>query len=579
MTASPIERQDSQSVRRHQERAEELCAAAIRAVSGEPNVHFRGGLLHRDRTLLPMEAPHLHLEPEDDFHSFRGAADGMALRLLHSDAVLHRRLRPSDAVERLVFEMLEQFRVEAIGSRDHPGLMRNLRRRHVAWSLQFHHSGLTETSSGILLYTVAQICRSRVTREPVVEETEDLLETTRGSVVPLMGHDLSGLRRHRNDQRRFAQHALAIARTVGTMIQREDEEGDASSRGSGSTAKGRLPLFLDPAGDTDSGGIAASGHGRSGTGVAERYRVFTTAYDREHSAGSLVRPTLLKQYREHLDARIVEQRINLPLLARQLRLILAEPAVDGWEGGLESGTIDGRRLTQLISSPTEHRLFRMPRSEPRAHTLLTILVDCSGSMNQYSVQVAVLADTFARVMEVIGGKSEILGFTTGSWSGGRALRDWRRGGRTKFPGRLNERSHIVFKDAETSWRRGRVGIAGLLKADLFREGLDGEAVDWACQRLEQHDARKRVLVVVSDGAPMDTATLLHNDGDYLDRHLIDVVRKHEDKAAVQVYGLGVGLDLSRYYGRSHAIDLSGGVDNRVLREVVAMIAGAGIGHR
>ena len=137
----------------------------------------------------------------------------------------------------------------------------------------------------------------------------------------------------------------------------------------------------------------------------------------------------------------------------------------------------------------------------------------------------------------------------------------------------------MFKDADTPWRRGRTGVAALWKADLFREGIDGEAVDWACQRLEDHEVGKRLLIVVSDGAPMDSATGLHNDADYLDRHLIDVVQRQERRAVVQIYGLGVGLDLSRYYSRSHAIDLSAGVDNGVLGEVVAMIAGRGIGHR
>ncbi len=583
MSAPPSQQEtrrqeETQAVRRRQERVEELCAAAIRALSGEPDVHFRGGWLHRERVLLPMYAPHLHPGPEDDFSSFRGAADGMALRLLHSDADLHRSLRPSGAVERLVFEMLEQFRVEALASPMHPGVVRNLRRRHVAWCLEFYHSGLTETSRGILIYTVAQICRSRVTREPVVEETEDLLETTRGSIVPLLGSDLAGLRAHRDDQARYAQHALAIARNVGAMIRSADAE-EADAEGDEGSDRGRLPLFLDPQDDSQTAGVGSLEEKGPGTSAGGGYRVYTTAYDREQTATSLVRPALLKEYRERLDRRVVEQRVNVPLLARELRLILADPAVDGWDGGLETGLIDGRRLTQLITSPTDHRLFRMPRVEPRTDCLLTLLIDCSGSMKQYAEQTAVLADTFARALELVGGQSEILGFTTGAWNGGRAFRDWRRGGRPVRPGRLNERSHMVFKDAATSWRRGRAGIAALLKQDLFREGLDGEAVDWACQRLEEHESGRRVLIVVSDGAPMDSATGLHNGEDYLDRHLIDVVQRHEQRAAVQVYGLGVGLDLSRYYSRSHAIDLSAGVDNRVLREVVAMVAGAGIGHR
>lgn len=568
-----------QAARRRQERVEELCAAAIRALSGEPDVHFRAGWLHRDRTPLPLYAPHLHPSPADDYASFRGAADGMALRLTHSDAALHEQLRPTGPVERLVFEMLEQFRVEALASRAHPGVITNLRHRHVSWSLAFYHSGLTETSRGILIYTVAQICRSRVTRESVVEETEDLLETTRGAIVPIIGHDLAGLRLHRDDQARYATHALGIAQAVGAMILSADEEEGSVHDAEESSSRGRLPLFLDSVSDSDSGAGASSGRGGVGTSKVTAYRVFTTTYDREHHAASLVRSSLLKDYREQLDQMMVEQRVNVSLLARELRLVLAKPVEDGWDGGLDAGHIDGRRLTQLISSPTEHRLFRLPRHEPLADCVLTVLIDCSGSMKQHSEQTAVLADAFARALELVGGRCEVLGFTTGAWNGGRALRDWRKAGRPALPGRLNERTHIVFKDADTPWRRDRRGISALLRKDLYREGIDGEAVDWACHRLAAHDSSRRLLMVVSDGAPMDSSTSLHNDDDYLDRHLIDVVRRHELRREVQLYGLGVGLDLSRYYSRSHAIDPSAGVDNRVLREVVAMIAGAGIGHR
>lgn len=580
MPAAPPQQIATHASRRHQERVEELCAAAIRALSGETDVHFRGAWLHRERTLLPMYAPHLHPSPEDDFVSFRGAADGMALRLVHSDAGLHRSLQPSGPVERLVFEMLEQFRVEALGSPALPGVIRNLRHRHRSWSLDFHHSGLTETSRGILIYTVAQICRSRVTREPVVEETEDLLETTRGSIVPLMGHDLAGLRRCRDDQEQYARHALGIARLVGSMIRRADEQEGIAEGEHETTGRGRLPLFLESVEDSaDTLGDASSGHGVAHPETRGAYRVFTSAYDREQTASSLVRPALLKEYREQLDQRLAEQRVNVHRLARELRLLLADPAVDGWDGGHEEGLIDGRRLTQLISSPTEHRLFRVLRSEPLADCLVTFLVDCSGSMKQYSEPIAVLVDGFARALELIGGRSEILGFTTEAWNGGRALRDWRSRGRPHQPGRLNERCHIVFKDADTSWRRGRSGIAALLKPDLFREGIDGEAVAWACQRMENREEGRRLLIVISDGAPMDGATGLHNDAEYLDRHLLDVVQQQEQRASVQIYGLGVGLDLSRYYSRSHAIDLSEGVGSRVLGEVVAMIAGRGIGHR
>ena len=198
---------------RHQQKVDELCAASIRAQCGDSALHFRGRRLFRGSKALPVYAAHLHPSPgHDDFGSFRGAADGMALRLASSDAALHKRLCPADMVARMVFELLEQIRVEAMAPGSMPGLVRNLRHRHEQWSLAFHHSGLTETAKGLLLYTVAQVCRARVTAQPVVDATEGVIEATRMALAPVLGLDLAGLRRDRADQAAYARHALAIAK-------------------------------------------------------------------------------------------------------------------------------------------------------------------------------------------------------------------------------------------------------------------------------------------------------------------------------------------------------------------------------
>ena len=567
---------EAQARARHQQRVEELCAAAIRALAGEADLHFRGRRLHRGRRRLPMFAPHLHPSLEaDDFGSFRGAADGLALRLSRSDAALHRRLAPADPAERLVFDLLEQIRVEARPPAGMPGVARNLRHRFEQWSLAFHRSGLTESARGILLYTVAQICRARVTGEPVLEETEDLLETTRGSIVPVLGHDLAALRRHRDDQAAYARHALSIARIVAEMVRSaDDERGDAEPGDDvdDRTALARFMALDDASGDGEMP-IAAPGRGRVLDDTDDGYRVFTRAYDRELSAATLVRRPLRLEYRERLDRRIAGQGVNLARLARELKALLALPARDDWDSGQEEGHVDGRRLAQLIASPAERRLFRTERMDPAADCLVAFLIDCSGSMKQHVESVAMLVDVLARALEMAGVATEILGFTTGAWNGGRALRDWQRAGRPPHPGRLNETCHVVFKSADTPWRRARPEVAALLEPLLFREGIDGEAVDWACARMLARAEPRRLLVVVSDGCPMDTATHLCNDPHYLDQHLREVVLRHDQARDVEIFGLGVGLDLSPYYGRSHALDLSAPPGNGVFREIVAMLGG------
>ncbi|MEI8324985.1 MAG: cobalt chelatase [Betaproteobacteria bacterium] len=560
---------------RHQQQVEELCAGTIRALSGETDLHFRGRRLHRGSQALPHFSPHLHPRPqEDDFSSFRGAADGLALRLLRSDPALHGSLCPGNPLERLLFELLEQIRVESQWPAGMRGVAHNLRHRYAQWSLRLHHCRLTDSDSGLLLYTVAQICRARVTGEPVLEETQDLLEATRAAIGPIIGRELAGLVRHRSDQAAYAQHARNIAKRIAEMIESANATGADASTQASEAQRAAFSLLLDFDAEVEDG-VAALGSGCNQVfdGDQGRYKIFTTAYDREVRAAALVRNEVLVRQRERLDQCIAASGLNIARLARQLRALLCDAGDDGWDSAQEEGRIDGRRLAQLVASPTERRLFRTERQHPVADAVFTFLIDCSGSMKQHIESVAVLVDVFVRALEQAGVASEVLGFTTGAWNGGHAQRDWLRAGRPLHPGRLNEVCHLVFKDADTSWRSARLGVAALLSSHLFREGVDGEAVEWACRRLDSRAEQRRLLLVVSDGCPMDGATKLANDAHYLDNHLRDVVAKQEWTARVAVFGVGVGLDLSPYYSRSQALDLAALPDNAALRDLLTMLGG------
>lgn len=559
---------------RQQQKVEDLCAASIRALSGDADIHYRGQRLHKGQRLLPVHAPHLQPDLEqDDFSSFRGMADSIALRLQYTDPVVHRQFCPADPVERLVFELLEQLRVETMVPAAMPGMTQNLRHRFSAWSHAFHQSGLTESASGILLYTVFQICWSRLTGQPVLEKTEDLIESTRAAIVPVLGKDLLGIRRNCGVQSTYAQHARAIAATVGEMIRSAcDEQSDNQKTNEKEDVKSAFRLLLQfDSDETDTMFMAATGQSKVLEDAEHGYTIFSTQYDQQAGARTLVRNALLREYRERIDHRISELGINIPRLARQLMKLLALPQRDGWSFGEEEGYIDGRRLAQLITSPAERRLFRQEQHKPDADCLVSFLVDCSGSMKTHAESITILIDVLVRALEQAGVSSEVLGFTTGAWNGGRAQRDWIRARSPKNPGRLNELFHMVFKNADQTWRRARPDITALLKADLYREGIDGEAVDWACRRLQLRNEKRKILVVISDGCPMDSATSLANDEFYLANHLKQVVTRQELRGEVEICGLGVGLDLSTYYSRSLATDLPHSLNNALLFEIAQLI--------
>ncbi|WP_087723717.1 cobaltochelatase CobT-related protein [Pandoraea sp. PE-S2T-3] len=562
-------------------RGEALCAATVRALTGDAALHYSGARLCRNMRPLPLHAPHLQTlpTPHDPFRSLRGAADGAALRLRHSDAALHRSLLPDAPLERLLFELLEQLRCETFVPPGMPGIASNLRERFEAWSRAMHETGVADSHVGLLLYTVAQMSWSRLTGYPVIDETEGLIEATRMAIAPVIGGALAGMRRTRADQAAFAVHARELAAEIAAMIRSASGERDDAEPKEDEDQKGvrnAFSLFLDFDEREDDGiTLAHSGDSRVLKASEQGYRVFTNRYDREVYAGALVRRTLLAEFRERLDERIVAQAINVPRLARALKAALAVAQRDGWSFGEEQGRIDGRRLAQLVSSPAERRIFRLEKHTLVAESMVSFLIDCSGSMKTQIESVGMIVDVLSRALDAAGVTNEILGFTTGAWNGGRARTDWLARGKPPFPGRLNEVSHLIFKDAVTSWRRARTDIASLFKADLFREGVDGEAVQWACERLRSRVANRRLLIVISDGSPMDAATNQVNDEHYLDHHLREVVAQQQARGDVEVLGLGVGLDLSPYYRNALALDLTSLPDMTMFSKLVEWIGSGG----
>jgi cobaltochelatase CobT len=574
----------------HQQRLHELCGATLRALAGDSDLHYRGQRLYHGTQTVPVHAPHLALQTQTtqtsplaqgqavDLTALRAVMDAVALRLKFSDALLHQSLCPPQAVDRLVFELLEQLRVEASVASHMLGQKHNLLQRFTLWSDAFEHSGLLETTLGLLIFTISQTCWSRLTGHALSDERADRIEGTRYSLAPLIGDALNGLRQHRFDQAAFAPHALTIAQTIGNLVraesaQRDEAGSDTQANEARALSEFSLLLNFDQEDNDDTVTTLVTGNSKVLEDSEEGYRVFTKRYDREVFAASLVRSEQLKEYRAQLDALVQSQGIHITRLARQLLAILALPERDGWNFGQEDGFLDGRRLAQLISTPSEKRIFKHTRLTPRSDCLVSFLLDCSGSMKAHTETLAVLIDSMARALSMISVQSEVLGFSTHAWNGGRARKDWLTSGKPLHPGRLNEVSHMVFKDADHSWRHARQSISALLKPDIYREGIDGEAVQWAYSRMLSRNVDRRILIVISDGCPMDGATQQANDNYYLDNHLKQVVAQHERQGDVEICGLGVGLDLSAYYSRCLGMDASRKVDHHLLCDILELMAG------
>lgn len=556
---------------RHRQHLETLCAATIRALCGDPRLRYRGHRLYNADTPVMGHAPHLHVTDEDDLAAYRGATDGLALRLLYSDAATHKRRAPSNAVARVMFDWLEQLRVESLAPRHLPGLNDNVNERFAAWSRAFVHGRHLEGEIGETIYTLAQVCRSRLTGLPVPADSADLIEARRGAIVSRLGHALAGLRRTRHDQEAFSEQALVIANFLVDQVAVAKEASTDEQADDDNTP---LAILLDFDNDTtEQPGVAHIGESTTWADSAERYRVFTTAYDNEQPVTRLVRPQQLARFRAELDQTLDKLHINQRRLARYFRTRLSVADNSAWRFGEEEGYIDGRRLAQLVAAPTERRVFAARTAQPRPDTAVGLLLDCSGSMKAHGEFLALVIDRLAGALAMAEIPCEILGFTTGAWCGGRARRDWLRAGQPAFPGRLNEVHHLIFKPAQTPWRRARRDLGALLKHDIYREGIDGEAVSWACSRLSTIVTSRRILIVISDGSPMDSATQMANDPHYLDSHLRRVVSEQTRHGAVEIRALGVGLDLSPYYDDSLIVDPEAHIDNNLLGEIAVFIAG------
>jgi cobaltochelatase CobT len=561
---------------RVEEIAHRLTGASARAISMRLGLRPRGARWELDGRPFAVRAPHLHPRVDlDGWVSFRGAADAVAQLARHSDPELRRSLRPDgDVVAALVYELLEQLRVESLADPTLPGVGANLALRFRAWSEQVQASGLLETEQGILLFTVAHICRARVLATPMDDAVVDAIEATRWGIVGAIGGDLALLRGLRADQERYAASARRIARAVSAQLAMVrtalGQEAEDEQPGGPEALLSFLAGF-DEDGEEAAAPVAELTRSERGGGAQPAYRAFTTAHDKVDLAADLVPRLELGRLRGELDELVRRSGLHVNRLAQHAYRTLGAPDQRGWDHNLEEGLLDPQALNRLVAHPGDGRIFRAPHSHRSTTVAVTFLLDCSGSMKQHAGRLAPLVDVMSAALVRAGATVEVLGYTTRSWGGALARKDWQRSGRPAAPGRLTELQHLVFVPGDVSGRRARGGLAALLRPSLYREGVDGEALQWAAARLEATEARRRVLVVLCDGSPMETSTERANGAGYLDEHLRDTVRAITTRGAVEVKGVGVGLDLSSYYDDYAVLDLAGSLVHAA-HELLAVVA-------
>lgn len=534
-------------------------AAVIRALGRTPGAEYRAQALEIDDTPRAIATPYLLATFDDaDASADRGIYDAIGVRLRFTDAELFAESEPTETVARLVFDMLEQLRCESLVPEELAGTRHNLERSFRLWC---RGEELTKTAIGLLIFTVMQMVRSRLIAPIHDELVEDQIESTRAMISPIIGVALKGLKKHRNDQAAFTVPALSMAEAISDMV---TDRSELSAESSETVTALIVPPEWQENEPTDeeilAGGnsVSVSRSDLEDLDHLGGYHVYTKAHDVEAEGSSLYSLEVRRGLRTSLDDQIAAQSVSVFTLARRLQRLFVGFDRDGWRHGEEEGLLDGARLGQIVANPMNRSVFRQERYRPVSPAVVSFLIDNSGSMKRQKHEtVTVLVDTLARALDLAGATSEVLGFTTASWNGGECLQQWRRDDKPESPGRLAETQHIVYKDADTPWKRSRLSVASMMKTHHFREGIDGEAMVWAYRRLLARPEPRKLLIVVSDGAPMEAATMNANGDAFLEAHLRRVAHRIERERVVQLGAVSIDQPVDSLFAKSVDLDLTG----------------------
>ncbi|MGE0847023.1 MAG: cobaltochelatase subunit CobT [Flavobacteriaceae bacterium] len=586
-------------------------SSTLKAIAGKPGVEVAFGgdraSLAGDRVRLPE--PPRKLNPEEAAIA-RGQSDAMALRIACHDNAVHRRLMPEGRNARALFDAVEQARCEAIGARRMPGVATNLAAMLDARYTRLNAPQIASRDDAPLEDAVALIARERLTGARTPESASALVDQWRSWIVEKAGAELERLAGAVDDQREYAQcmRDLITAIDMGDELgdepeDEEDEQSGEESEDPGSDQNEQGDEDTEDAAPSESEEMVDDAEGEPEEAEAEprdtpddldaaeapessepwrpspslaneprrNYKIYTQAFDETIGAEELCDAEELDRLRGFLDKQIVHLSHVVARLANRLQRRLMAQQNRSWDFDLEEGMLDTARLPRVIMDPMQALVFKMERDTSFRDTVVTLLIDNSGSMRGRPITVAATcADILARTLERCGVKVEILGFTTKAWKGGQSREAWLAAGKPANPGRLNDIRHIIYKSADAPWRRARRNLGLMMREGLLKENVDGEALEWAHKRLLARPENRRILMMISDGAPVDDSTLSVNPGNYLERHLRDVIDEIENRSPVELIAIGIGHDVTRYSRRAVTIvdaEELGGVMTEKLAEL------------
>ena len=571
-------------------------AATVRAIAerNDINVNFapRGqGLVGKE---VKVTLPARNLPPEDAA-LVRGESDAAALRLRHHDGAVHAGSRPRSQEAREIYDAVEQARCEALGMRRMCGVAQNL---DAALSEQYRNRGFNRATSredAPLCEALRLLAREAITGTPPPPDARALVDLWRPVLGPDIFQDIAELAHRAEDQETFAEAVRDMLSHLDIDMgldedmeeddsedsQQQDEseqdndgsqtEGDESAETpttmDGEDSDGSEAETSDPqTAEADSEMMEGEGEddpGRPGqlpelfghdAADQDAYRAFTQEFDETIEAEELCDPDELTRLRQLLDQQLAHLQGVIARLANRLQRRLLAKQTRAWDFNLEEGILDTARLARVVVNPMHSLSYKQERDMDFRDTVVSLLIDNSGSMRGRPITVAAMsADILARTLERCGVKVEILGFTTRMWKGGQSRERWIGAGKPANPGRLNDLRHIVYKSADAPWRRARKNLGLMLREGILKENIDGEALLWAHNRLIGRPEQRRILMVISDGAPVDDSTLSVNPGNYLERHLRDVIAYIENRSPVELLAIGIGHDVTRYYRRAVTI--------------------------